>query len=512
MKKVELGCGASKTQGYIGIDRFELPGVDIIADLNKGIPLEGDSVDVIYMCHALEHLDDFVFIMSEIYRICKDGALVNILSPYQHTSLNIANPYHKLPLNENSFRFVTKSMYTALPSEEYQYVIPYGWGLSTSDNSSQQVDMRCINFEFFYSDEYRNYPNEVKSILRRSINNVCEQFYCNLVVIKDDRILSEDEISMCLQRVEIENRLYHNPLTLREREKEKTNTNSKNLIDYINNEIENHINQYEAKFGVEIEEQFAQTGENIATLKQQSDMLEERFALADDKISEINQQSNKFETDIREQFARTDKNILAAKQQATKIESEVNEKLDQIVTDISLLQTKYEETLSELNSMKRSLLDVIREKEKEQKFYRREWDFYPALTTIPIHREFLDGVILKNKAFKKSSILALTRCLPFDGYAEYLLENIIGEGLNFFVIAGYNAKLLIEFVQDGQIIKQERIVLKNEGHQKISLGNLQGNFYIRFRVADNISTVRLLEVRNRKLGILYKSDLAAFGG
>jgi hypothetical protein len=43
--KVDLGCGPVKRPGFIGIDRFPLPGVDITADINKGIPLPQDSVD-----------------------------------------------------------------------------------------------------------------------------------------------------------------------------------------------------------------------------------------------------------------------------------------------------------------------------------------------------------------------------------------------------------------------------------------------------------------------------------
>ncbi len=530
LKKVELGCGASKTQGYIGIDRFELPEVDIVADLNKGIPLEDDSVDIIYMCHSLEHLDDFVYIMAEIYRVCKDGALVNILAPYQNTDLNIANPYHKLPLNEHTFRFVAKKDYTPLSPDEYSYSSAFNWALSRSDNSNPPFDMHCINFEFYYTEEYSNYPDELKRILRRSINNVCEQFYCNLVVVKDDRALSEDEVSMCLQRVEIENRLYRHPLRLREQEKAKKNTEPQNIIHFLQQELENQhnmhisqinesistIKQQTGKFEVESKGQLTQIDESISTIMQETSKFEaeikEQLTQTVDSISTIKQQTNKFKVEIKEQFTQTGESISAIKQQTGKIEADLRESIEHTDEVISLLQTQYLETYSELVSVKKSLMDVIRGKERKQRLYRKKWDFYPALKAIPIHTEFLDGIILKNRAFNKKSILALTYCLPFDRYVEYILDDISGESFNFFIIAGYNANLFVEFVQHGQIVKQEIMIIKGEGHQRISLGSLQGSFYVRFRVADNVSTVRLLEIRNRKRGIFYKSDLAAYGG
>ena len=74
---VELGCGKTKQKGFIGVDRFPLEGVDIVADLNGTIPFADNSVDVIYSSHALEHLDSIENSMKEIYRICKKSQAVS---------------------------------------------------------------------------------------------------------------------------------------------------------------------------------------------------------------------------------------------------------------------------------------------------------------------------------------------------------------------------------------------------------------------------------------------------
>jgi predicted SAM-dependent methyltransferase len=54
--KIDLGCGLSKMPGFIGVDRFALPGVEVVCDLDRGIPFADDSVDYVLASHALEHL------------------------------------------------------------------------------------------------------------------------------------------------------------------------------------------------------------------------------------------------------------------------------------------------------------------------------------------------------------------------------------------------------------------------------------------------------------------------
>jgi predicted SAM-dependent methyltransferase len=106
--KVEIGCGGTKNEGFIGIDRFELPGVDIVADINEGLPIEENRVSLLFSSHSLEHFADLPKVMKEIYRVCKHGAQVCIVVPYHETLLNKANPYHLQVFNEHTFRFFSK--------------------------------------------------------------------------------------------------------------------------------------------------------------------------------------------------------------------------------------------------------------------------------------------------------------------------------------------------------------------------------------------------------------------
>ncbi|WP_431821604.1 class I SAM-dependent methyltransferase [Burkholderia sp. F1] len=182
--KVDLGCGPVKRDGFVGIDRFPMRGVDIVCDLDQGIPLPDDSVDYLVASHSLEHFRDLPSVIQEIHRICKDRALVTIVVPYAATGLNQANPYHIQTFNEHTARFFTNAVETVLPIEDYDFPGSGIWGLGSSDHSNWRADLRLLKCEFFYMPAYRGMDPAVQRVLRQSLNDVCEQMVLQLLVVK----------------------------------------------------------------------------------------------------------------------------------------------------------------------------------------------------------------------------------------------------------------------------------------------------------------------------------------
>lgn len=84
--QLDLGCGRYCRAEFIGLDAKSLPGVGIRYDLSRGIPFPDGSVDQIYTAHFLEHLADPCRMLEEIYRVCIDGALVEIIVPLNEPS------------------------------------------------------------------------------------------------------------------------------------------------------------------------------------------------------------------------------------------------------------------------------------------------------------------------------------------------------------------------------------------------------------------------------------------
>lgn len=187
MRDIRIDCGAGTVAlpGFIGVDRFALPGVDVVLDLNGPLPLRSDSADLVFACHSLEHVRDLMATLREIYRICRDGAQVCIIAPYGMTSLNLANPYHLQFFNEHTPRFWTSSPFSLIDRNEYaDGADGMPWGLSRSDHSDPGFEFQCTRMELFYFPAYRSLPRAEQRAARERYLNVCEEIMYHLVVTK----------------------------------------------------------------------------------------------------------------------------------------------------------------------------------------------------------------------------------------------------------------------------------------------------------------------------------------
>ncbi|ODS24424.1 hypothetical protein AB835_03760 [Candidatus Endobugula sertula] len=93
--KLDLGSGGSRKEGYYSVDHIGLKGVDIIADLNKPLELFPDnSVSHIYTRHTLEHIDNLLPLLQEIWRISKHNAKIEIIVPHFSNVFAYSGPTH----------------------------------------------------------------------------------------------------------------------------------------------------------------------------------------------------------------------------------------------------------------------------------------------------------------------------------------------------------------------------------------------------------------------------------
>ncbi|MBW8015794.1 MAG: methyltransferase domain-containing protein [Planctomycetes bacterium] len=97
--EVEVGCGRKKKAGRIGIDISDLPGVDIVADIEEGLSFIPDcSVDAVHSRSVLEHVNNFEELMREIIRVLKpDGKayiyVPHFSSPYFYSDYTHCRPF-----------------------------------------------------------------------------------------------------------------------------------------------------------------------------------------------------------------------------------------------------------------------------------------------------------------------------------------------------------------------------------------------------------------------------------
>ncbi len=93
--KINFGCGNDKRKGYINVDSSKDVRPDKIWNLEKTpLPFKDDSIDEILVYHVLEHIQEFIPLMHDFWRICKDKTIIKIKTPFYSSWGQFNDPTH----------------------------------------------------------------------------------------------------------------------------------------------------------------------------------------------------------------------------------------------------------------------------------------------------------------------------------------------------------------------------------------------------------------------------------
>ncbi len=159
---IDLGCGTRKLKGAFGLDRRREPGVNVICDLERGLPLKTNSVDVVYLSHIVEHIRDLVQFMEGVYRVCSPGAEVRIVVPYYTSRGAFRDPTH--------VRFIAE--------DTFQYFVP-----ATVFGAMKNLSIEKIEFDV--RKPFRFFPKYFQKRFSRYLWNVVDNMSVTLRAIKD---------------------------------------------------------------------------------------------------------------------------------------------------------------------------------------------------------------------------------------------------------------------------------------------------------------------------------------
>ena len=113
VKKINLGCGMKKIEGYINVDISEKVKPDQVVDLNTyPWPWKDNEIDHIVAKDILEHLgdknEDIIDVIKEMYRISNNGAVWEIQFPHWRCDTALADPTHKRSMTTQTFELFDK--------------------------------------------------------------------------------------------------------------------------------------------------------------------------------------------------------------------------------------------------------------------------------------------------------------------------------------------------------------------------------------------------------------------
>ncbi len=81
---VHVGCGEKNVPGFINVDARPLAHIHVVTDdITSLADFETGTVDLVYMCHILEHIkrSDLKKVLLEMRRVLKDGGVLRISVP-----------------------------------------------------------------------------------------------------------------------------------------------------------------------------------------------------------------------------------------------------------------------------------------------------------------------------------------------------------------------------------------------------------------------------------------------
>jgi len=108
MEKLNLGCGNDIKQGWTNLDIANLPGVDVVHNLNKlPLPFNENSFDEILCQDVLEHIH-FTELLKDIHRILKPGGVLDVRVPHFTSRNNFIDPTHIKTFSFQTFQFFVK--------------------------------------------------------------------------------------------------------------------------------------------------------------------------------------------------------------------------------------------------------------------------------------------------------------------------------------------------------------------------------------------------------------------
>jgi len=163
---LDLGCGANKVPGAFGIDVAALPGVDLVHDLQATpYPLPEGCADAVYMNHVLEHLENPLPILEEVWRLARPNGRVLIRTPHYSGIYAWRDPTHRRTFSAESFYYFGENNYSYYTDARFHVV---------------HVRLKYFMEEEFWPWPFRAWGRAVQWFLDRH-QTFGERFLCYLI-------------------------------------------------------------------------------------------------------------------------------------------------------------------------------------------------------------------------------------------------------------------------------------------------------------------------------------------
>jgi len=186
--KLNLGSGTKRIPGFLNIDYSSECSPDIVMNLEE-IPwrFDTDSVSHIIMNHVLEHIGQtsatFLGIMKELYRVCRNDAVIDITVPHHAHDNFFSDPTHVRAVTKMTLELFDRELnlhWRSLGGANSPLALQCGVNFKIMKTEYRVEDKISKDLEFLKAQE-----SDLYNLFIKYGRNIISEVYFQLRVIKN---------------------------------------------------------------------------------------------------------------------------------------------------------------------------------------------------------------------------------------------------------------------------------------------------------------------------------------
>lgn len=185
--RLNVGCGHNKLGGYLNVDKYAACEPDLVCDVEcLPWPWGDDSVSEVVFNHSLEHIgassDAFLGVMRELYRVCRNGAEIQINVPHPRHDDFLNDPTHVRVITPTVLSLFDKDLNdrwkaTGVPNTPFAHYLGVNFKIVRAEQSLAEP------YETLFQ-QGRILEKDLAGLLRER-NNMIAEVRIRLRVVKD---------------------------------------------------------------------------------------------------------------------------------------------------------------------------------------------------------------------------------------------------------------------------------------------------------------------------------------
>lgn len=186
MEKLNFESGTTIFIGWDNVDIQKPPKLTKSFDFNEfPYPLNDDYYDLILIDNVLEHLKDHWEVLDELWKKCKNNAIIKIIVPYYYNNDASGSMQHKCYFSDHTFKSYVKEQKQINPTKKY----------------------RIKKLILLPTNVGRKLPKTLREKFSLFIGGLIAQVHVDLEVIKENKKETNDYIKNDKKRKKFQNSL-----------------------------------------------------------------------------------------------------------------------------------------------------------------------------------------------------------------------------------------------------------------------------------------------------------------